>query len=230
MMLGDKKIAVYGDSILRGIGLDEGDGKYHPIKESSVKMFEDKFGVNIKNRSHFGFTVDMGLNTLMKDISSGNKCDLALIELGGNDCNFNWAEVAENPDAIHEPVTILSHFESVYRTMITKLKESNALIAVMNLPPIGADRYFKWITKSGLSAENILKWLGDTQMIYRFQELYSNAVTRIAYETKSVLVDVRSAFLCRHDYTALLCGDGIHPSPDGQRLIYETCVKAVAEY
>ena len=31
-------------------------------------------------------------------------------------------------------------------------------------------------------------------MIYRFQEMYSNAITKIAYMTETLLADVRAAF------------------------------------
>lgn len=59
-------------------------------------------------------------------------------------------------------------------------------------------------------------------MIYRFQELYSDTVVRIAHETNTMLVDVRSSFLNKRNFSELLCEDGIHPTEQGYNLIKQT--------
>jgi hypothetical protein len=46
----------------------------------------------------------------------------------------------------------------------------------------------------GLKKENILKWLGSINTIYRFQESYSRMIEKIAAETKTRLVDIRTLF------------------------------------
>ena len=90
----------------------------------------------------------------------------------------------------------------------------------MTLPPIDSLRYFDHICRGGLNKEAILSFLqGDIHAIARFQELYSLKIKAIAKETRTVLVDVRSAFLSCRDYTSLLCDDGIHPTREGHFLI-----------
>ena len=103
--------------------------------------------------------------------------------------------------------------------MLTTLKDPAIQPSLMSLPPMDAEKYLSWITRAGLNRENILKCLGDTQMIYRFQELYSHTIMMLAYETKSLFVDVRAAFLDKHNYKDLLCDDGIHPNEEGHQLI-----------
>jgi len=69
------------------------------------------------------------------------------------------------------------------------------------------------------SPSAILSWLGDINLLYRWHENYSRTVERIAAETGCALIDVRSAFLTRHDYKSLLCFDGIHPTEAGYGII-----------
>ena len=42
------------------------------------------------------------------------------------------------------------------------------------------------------------------------------------------MIDIRSAFLVRKDYTDYLCEDGIHPNEKGHRLIREAMGRATA--
>jgi hypothetical protein len=92
---------------------------------------------------------------------------------------------------------------------------------MFNLPPIDASRYFAWLSK-GLNAENILKWLGDVDHIFRWHKSYNDAICLIAEETGTPLVDVRSDFFKTPDFREYLCDDGIHPNSKGHRLIFET--------
>ena len=116
----------------------------------------------------------------------------------------------------------LSVFKECITDMVKALRQNGIKPILVNLPPIHSGKYFNWITRTGLSKEKILSWLGgDIQLIYRHQELYSNVVTRIAIQTKTLLIDVRSYFLDTHNYSQLLCDDGIHPSESGHKLIYK---------
>ncbi|PWS21688.1 SGNH/GDSL hydrolase family protein, partial [Enterococcus faecium] len=76
---------------------------------------------------------------------------------------------------------------------------------LMTLPPLHAKRYFEFITRNGLIKDNILQFLGgDVEMIYRWQERYSNTISRIAAETGSHIIDVRDSFLAEFHYENLL--------------------------
>ena len=212
-----EKIQIYGDSIMRGILLDKEKCKYYSMPEDDLSEIRDAYSLQIVNKSRFGCTVEKGYKLLQNAIDKGLDCDMIFLEYGGNDCNFNWNEVSENPEKEHKPFTPIDLFENLYRKIIVNLKGLGITPIIMSLPPIDAEKYFNWISQ-GLCKENILSWLGDVQMIYRFQELYSSKVTQLAYETNSPYIDIRSAFLDKHNYKKLLCDDGIHPNEAGHKL------------
>jgi len=224
-------IQIFGDSILRGVILDPANRRYYPIPEEHFRRFGEEFGLNLFNRSSFGCIIGKGYRKIKAMLSSDNpECDAAVLEYGGNDCDFDWKEVAENPDLPHQPKTPLSLFKNTYHQIIGELKNRGIIPIIMSLPPICAERYFNWITRTGLSRERILSWLGDIQTIARYQELYSLAVTEIALKTNSYFIDIRSAFLERRDYAALICEDGIHPNKAGHDLIAKVCADFAARH
>ena len=110
--------------------------------------------------------------------------------------------------------------------MVCTLRAHGVKPVLSTLPPISSERYLDWITRDGLSKENILTWLGDANAIYRYQENYSRAIERLAGELNCFLVDLRSAFLEKRVLLPYLCADGIHPSDAGQKLIHEVLSKA----
>jgi len=224
-----QQIQIFGDSILKEVMLDKNNEHYYIPKESSSIKIEKLLPVHIQNNSRFGCTIGRGFEQLGRAINKGLNCDIVLLGYGGNDCDYNWAEVAKEPKAQHLPNTPLDIFEKTYRKMIKELQEKSIRPLLMSLPPIDAERYFDWITRDGLNRESILEWLGDKQMMYRFQELYSNTVVKIAHETGCLLVDVRSRFLDKRNYKELLCEDGIHPTEKGYDIIKQAFVNFACE-
>ncbi len=152
--------------------------------------------------------------------SVGYDADVVLLEFGGNDCDFNWAEVSEHPEREHQPNTPLDVFEQSYIAMISDLRRQHIHPLMMTIPPIDATRYLDWICHYGPDKTRILQFLGgDVQAIARFQELYSLSLFNIAAQTHTQIVDIRSSFLMRKDFPSLLCKDGIHPTEKGHQLI-----------
>jgi len=219
------EIRIYGDSIMMGTVIDE-NNRYRATIAEDLKVLEDKYSITLGNRAKFGMTVDKGLSRIEKDLENGMSCSYALVEFGGNDCNFRWSEVAEHPEEEHFPATPRRQFEELLISAVEMLKAKCITPVLMTLPPIDAERYLAFIAKAGNNCSHILSWLGDVQMIYRFQELYSSAVTKLAYETGCPYVDLRAAFLDKHNYADLLCADGIHPNEAGHALIAQTFANA----
>ena len=214
-----KTITIYGDSIMRATVPGEND-KYQFKFNQFLEKFLENCSASIVNRSQFGATISKGLKTVERDISKGVSSRYALVEYGGNDCNFDWAAVASEPDKDHAPATCLDTFVSSLEKITSLLEKSGVTPVLMTLPPINAERYFKHICKGGLSSDRILHWLGgDVQLIYRFHELYSDAIAKFAMKFGYKLIDVRSAFLTKHNLSDLISGDGIHPSEEGYDLI-----------
>jgi lysophospholipase L1-like esterase len=91
---------------------------------------------------------------------------------------------------------------------------------LVSLPPLDAEKYFQWISKNSDQAQkNILKYIGNISRIYSWHEQYNAAILRVAEETKTRLIDIRSSFLQTEDYTKLICLDGIHPNKEGHKVI-----------
>jgi len=158
------------------------------------------------------------------------KPDFALIELGGNDCDFNWNEVAQNPDGDHEPKTPVSEYEKTIKQMIVTLREKGIEPVLTNLHPIDPVKYLDWITKDGTSKEAILKWLKDVFKIYRFQELYSLTINKISQQLNVRLIDIRKAFLKAGNLMELLCQDGIHPNEKGHEIMASCLTEYISDY
>ncbi|MBC1765898.1 SGNH/GDSL hydrolase family protein [Listeria seeligeri] len=211
-----QSVGIWGDSIMKGVLFNPEKNRYTLLKNNCIKRASEKLGITFQNHSTMGRTITKGHEILTKDLAKDASNDIAIIEFGGNDCDFNWAEVSENPEAPHISGTPIDIFETQLREMIARLKNLDIQPILMTLPPLHAKRYFDFITRSGLNKENILAFLGgDVQMIYRWQERYSNTISKIAGETGSHLIDIRDSFLAEFHYEDLLCIDGIHPNEAG---------------
>ncbi len=208
---------IFGDSILRGVIWDENAGRYRFSK--ALDMSSACAPLQVMNRAKFGCTIDRGISIVRDTLKRREPMKYAIVEYGGNDCDFNWQNVSDRPGIPHIPNTELSRFKLLYKDTIRALLDRGIRPILMTLPPLDAARYLNWITRNGPSKERIMEFLGDTQRIYRFQELYSNAVAEVAKTMKCTLVDVRSAFLQSWDFTTLICLDGIHPNEEGQKVI-----------
>lgn len=215
-----KNLGIWGDSLLKGVVLDEQDGKYRPLKQCSVNLFSKVFPITIKNNSRFGCTAPKALVNLERSLEKGFRADAVLLEFGGNDCDYNWVEVSAHPEAEHQPHTPLEEFVASMNRMVAVLVAHNIKPLLMNLPPIDANRYFDWISRlPGVNGERVLQWLGQKDIIYRQQERYSRAIDQLAYSQGLPLIDVREQFLRIHRYRDYLCLDGIHLNEAGQRLL-----------
>lgn len=216
------KIEVYGDSIMKGITFSDEKQKY-----TINNLFADIEGVNIKNFSKFGCTVDKGIDIIEKNIQNNGIAGNVIIELGGNDSDFCWEEISQNPDGEHFSKNTLENFYQKYTSLIRKIKAQKAVPAIMNIIPVDAKKYLDWICRDGLSKENILHWLGDVFAIYRYQEQFSHTLERIAREENVAFIDIRGAFLQTRKMDTLFSLDGIHPSLEGQKLISKEISKFI---
>jgi len=220
-------ICIFGDSIGKGIVLDTASERYKPLKFSLIEPLKRFHNVSLKNYSIFGCTVTKGLSLFKRHSEKLNENDLVILEYGGNDCDFAWEEITKAPEKEHKPKTVLEVFISTYQNLIEKIQKIGANPVLLTLPPLDAKRFLNWVSK-GLNVESILKWLGSVDMIYRWQEMYSLAVVKLAKALCLPLIDVRSEFLCRQDLPELICKDGMHPTLKGYELIAKTVCEHLA--
>jgi len=219
------KVCVLGDSIAKGVVYDETRKRYVFLKNSCVQLIQQNSGIEINNCSCFGCTVTKGESLLEKIEDELGEYDYTFVELGGNDCDFNWAKVAEDPYQKHDCNTPLDVFKEKYAEIIERIKKAGSKPVLVTLPPIDSERFFNWISK-GLNKDNILKFLGDIEQISRWQAMFNDAVKQIAEHYRLPLYDIRSGFFeSKCKMTDYLCQDGIHPNEEGHKLIYKTIAK-----
>ncbi len=223
---------IFGDSVMKGVVLDEHEARYRLLPETDWKALGGDIALDVKNRSHFGCTVDKGLRVVKKALARGPKPSFALLEYGGNDCDFHWEAVAANPRGQHEPRTPLPRFLEIYEELIDYLRAAEVEPVLMNLPPIDGSYYLRHIVEQrGLDEEALLEFLaGDSNQICRYQELYSRQIEALARRKDLPLFDCRSAFLAAADFRALICADGLHPNARGHQLIYESLRQFIRDW
>ncbi|MBP1754062.1 MAG: lysophospholipase L1-like esterase [Firmicutes bacterium] len=214
-------IGLYGDSILAGIQVNPESKKYYINNVFVEELLSKKLSFQVKNYSSFGCTVTKGKNILEKRLEANNQYDAIIMDFGGNDCDYNWKAISENPLGNFNPNTPIELFTEIYCNIIDTIKEKGILPILTTLPPLQPQRFFDWFCKE-LNKKNILMWLGDIKNIYYHQECYSKAIEKIALEKQVPLVDLRSEFLKSGDVDALLCEDGTHPNTLGQKIIAST--------
>jgi acyl-CoA thioesterase-1 len=220
-----KQIELWGDSILKGIIYDETRKRYKKLKNETAVDEIARLGFDVTSNTRFGMTAPKARTLMLDALKKGVRAEAVIIEFGGNDCDFQWSEVAENPDGEHKPNTALEVFKRSIADMVKTLREHGILPILTNLPPINSEKYFSWITRN-LNAQAILKWLGDKELIYRHHESYSLAIMDVAKNLNCDLIDIRQPFLLKRDYINYLCTDGIHPNVKG----YELIKKAVVDF
>ena len=98
-----QRLAVLGDSILRGVVLDEASGRYVHLKESCVAGAQQQLGLSIDNFSRFGMTSEKGLQVARQRLPEQGGYDACLICFGGNDVDHCWKQVAEDPQGENPP-------------------------------------------------------------------------------------------------------------------------------
>ncbi len=224
-----KTICIFGDSLSRGVVFDKIRERYTFLKDSFVNLFCHKMRVRVENYAKFGCTISKGKKLMDQHQKEIADSDFTVLEFGGNDSDFDWNKISEAPEAQHLPKTPLDVFADTYAQLVTKARELGGKPVLLNLPPIHAKRYFQWISK-GLNGSNILHWLGGSEeYIYRWHEMYNMQVCQLANQMQVPLIDIRSIFLQKPDYSTYLCIDGIHPNEAGHQLILKAVEHGVAQ-
>ena len=100
------KIAALGDSLTKGVVLNE-ENRYSILKQGFINIIGEKLDLCIRNYAKFGCTIGFGHTVIDRHPDDISAADYTLLEFGGNDCDFDWRNIAEEPDLDHNPKTIL---------------------------------------------------------------------------------------------------------------------------
>ena len=218
----DIKLSVWGDSLMQGVIYDSNAEKY-VMNGGIVQKVAKTIDIEIKNYSRFGLTTTKAIGIYNKIIKE-DISDAILFEFGGNDCNYDWEFVANNPGNEFIPKTPLMEFTKNLENMIDTAISLNKKVLLTTLPPLNSDAFFNFITRNGINKDNVMLFLGDVGHIYRHHERYNNAVVMLAKKYNLPLIDLRDAFLQQTDSRNLMCADGMHPSEEGQKVMYNTFI------
>ena len=150
------------------------------------------------------------------------------MEFGGNDCSYNWKEIAEHPEMDHDSLISLPQYLDCFRAGIQDLRKSGIQPILTSLVPFDPHTYMNWVTRS-MDRETIMRWLGEENRVYRKSELYSRALEELAREEDVPLTDLRKAFLDLPNLQDYYCEDGVHPNRMGQELIYRAFANFVRD-
>ena len=211
-------LSIWGDSIAKGVVFDEQRGRYAVCRDNCVSRLSRDAGVDVENFSVMGNTTEQGLRRMEgQPLKPGN---LAVIEFGGNDCDLDWAAACEHPEVEQRGRVPLEAFGENLRAMVRRVREGGMIPALVTPPPLVAQRYFEWVSRK-LDGARILRYLGDVEHIYRWQERYALMIRRVAARENALLLDVRDWFLSQDRFTDLMCVDGIHPNDRGHALLFD---------
>lgn len=223
MKITDYKITIIGDSIPKGLELDQ-NLKVKKLNITAVSELEKKYGITICNNSIFGQTIKRVFKKMIIEdyLSSINKDDhnLLVISLGGNDADYNWVDVGINPNQSHSSKTSFHEFKNYLESITTMLKEKGVEVVFLTLFPMNSEYYFKNVIKKITNGDNVLKFLNyDITNLNRHQELFNNAILINAIKHNCKIIDIRSFFLNEVNYLDYCANDGIHPNEEGQKYI-----------
>lgn len=218
------KLYLYGDSLLKATVPDE-EFHYHFHAAELLGSHPE-----VVSRAMMGATVRKGRQLVERDTQRGLNAQYALIGYGGNDSDFDWQAISDDPTGEHKPRTELPEFRRILGETVELLRQKGVQPLLMTLPPIDAEKYLRFICRSGPDRSRILSWLGDCQMIYRYQELYSDTVAAVAAEHAVPLIPVRRAFLWDQNYCRMISPDGIHLNMTGYRRLFDTIGSWAREY
>ncbi len=215
-----KNVVVLGDSISRGIVL-KGE-RYSILDNGFVDRCAESLCLNVQNYSKMGCTIDKGEQILEQHKEDVAKADITVLEYGGNDSDFFWNEIADDPTALHLPKTGLNRFHDTYIKLIRRIRCLGSKPVLFSLPLMDGQRFFEFTTRrmSTSGRNNTLSWLGgQIERIRNYHDMYNLEVFHIAREQSVLVVDITTPFLLNQDYTRYLCADGIHPNEEGHSLI-----------
>lgn len=210
-------ILALGDSVL--LGIVSRNNRFVACENSFVHIIEQKLSVTIENKSRLGATIKYGKAFANKSNIDETLNKTVFLEFGGNDCDFNWEDVALTPSGFHNPNTTLDDFHSEYVALINRIQSIGGTPFLLSLPPIVPHRYLSLLS-SKYNREDLLKWAeGDIDFLKHWHEIYNIEVFKIARECDVPIYDITTCFYEKKHYESFISSDGIHPNEEGHKMI-----------
>lgn len=224
-----KSVIVWGDSILKGIISTEDLTQIRPSEINALQMAGEKLAIEINNKSIYGAHIIKLQSTQTKNLNKGLTADIALIESGTNDCDYEWNDVCTKPFSEITQKVPLADFKRIASEMVDTSRENKITPVLVTAPDLAIPYWKEYITR-GLDKEKIAQFIGhDPYVLLRNQEEYMEALRQIAKEKNVQLIDMRVEFRKTSDPMSLMCKDGVHPNLEGHKLMADVFVKLLPE-
>lgn len=224
-----KSVIVWGDSILKGIISSEDLTQIRPSEINALQMAGEKLAIEINNKSIYGAHIIKLQSTQTKNLNKGLTADIALIESGTNDCDYEWNDVCTKPFSEITQKVPLADFKRIASEMVDTSRENKITPVLVTAPDLAIPYWKEYITR-GLDKEKIAQFIGhDPYVLLRNQEEYMEALRQIAKEKNVQLIDMRVEFRKNSDPMSLMCKDGVHPNIKGHKLMADVFVKLLPE-
>lgn len=224
-----KSVIVWGDSILKGIISSEDLTQIRPSEINALQMAGEKLAIEINNKSIYGAHIIKLQSTQTKNLNKGLAADIALIESGTNDCDYEWNDVCTKPFSEITQKVPLADFKRIASEMVDTSRENKITPVLVTAPDLAIPYWKEYITR-GLDKEKIAQFIGhDPYVLLRNQEEYMEALRQIAKEKNVQLIDMRVEFRKTSDPMSLMCKDGVHPNIEGHKLMADVFVKLLPE-
>lgn len=226
-----KKVAIFGDSISKGIVYE--DGKLRRIDDCVVNLIADEYGFEIRNFARYGLTLSKldKKQTVEKfiDETAEEADNYAVLSIGGNDADYDWKAVAQNPFFDHLPNTPVEEFEVLLQNKVKLLISAGIKVILTTIPPVDSKRYFDNVISKIADGQKVLEFFdGDVTNISRHQEVYNYSIIKVATQNACPIIDLRTGFLLDRKYLRNYCIDGIHPNELGHKFMAEEVVNSLA--
>lgn len=216
----DKKICLYGDSVAEGIIYDSCKNKFVKSNYSFIKKFCSENNYELEDNSRFGCTLRKAIPAIRKDIETLKKYTAVVLMFGGNDCNFDWMEVAKHPAVHHQSTTLPDDFYNEYLLLINDLTRRNIKVILLNMIPVVGKTYFRFIGNL-YGIKGIKEFLLGPETIEHYNEMFNCLIYKVARAADVSLIDIRSCLLSKKNLQEYYCSDGIHPNMLGYETLYQ---------
>ena len=144
-----KTYYMFGDSLMRGVMPDEA-WNYHSSDAIGFEKMQAQYNMKFLNFAMPTFTSERVKMWLTQVMSSYPVPDVAFLECGGNDCDYDWKSICEGRcDYEHRHRVAPQDFKKNYEDMIHLLQEKGAAVTAVIAPPIAIEVYLSHLLESG---------------------------------------------------------------------------------
>ena len=193
-------LILFGDSILAGTGASQRE-------LACSKLIKSMISVPVSLRGRNWNTSQDGLDRLKDDVLSQKQYSHSLILFGNNDSRLIAPAQHQIPR---------DQFHANMQTIAQKIRDNGQCPMLCNLQLLDESLFSTTFPEACKYCES----MGVS--ISELHQLYSDEIKKVADESETALVDIRSSLKSSKENTVAL--DGMHPNDLGHRIIAATVV------